>query len=65
VQNTWIKYSGLAMQFVAFLLAGYWVGGYAAEQLGWNKGSGQVVGMLFFLITGMVKIIRDLLRDSS
>ena len=53
------------MQFVAFLLAGYWVGGYAAEQLGWNKGSGQVVGMLFFLITGMVKIIRDLLRDSS
>jgi hypothetical protein len=64
VQSTWIKYSGLAFQFVAFLLSGYWLGGYAAEQLGWDKGNGQVAGMLFFLVTGMVKIIRDLLRES-
>ena len=63
--NPWIKYSGMAMQFVAFLLAGYWLGGFLAGQFGWEKGNGQVAFMLFFLITGLVKIIRDLLRDIS
>jgi hypothetical protein len=55
----------MAMQFVAFLLAGYWLGGFLAGQFGWEKGNGQVAFMLFFLITGLVKIIRDLLRDIS
>ena len=63
--NPWLKYSGMAMQFVAFLLAGYWIGGFAGDFFGWKKGSGELTGMLFFLLTGLIKLIRDLLNNKS
>jgi len=63
LQNTWVKYSGLAFQFVAFLAAGYWLGSYLGSWLGWSKGNGELAGILFFLVTGLVKIIRDILRE--
>lgn len=53
------------MQFIAFLLAGYWLGSLAGEWLGWKKGSGELTGMMFFLVTGMLKLIRDLLKEKS
>jgi hypothetical protein len=63
LQNSWVKYSGLAVQFAAFIGVGYWLGHFIATWLGKNTGSGELTGMLFFLITGLIKIIRDIMRE--
>jgi hypothetical protein len=65
LQGSWIKYSGLAIQFVFFILCGYWLGGWVAPYLGWEHSSGELAGILFFLTTGLIKIVRDVLRETE
>ncbi len=62
--NPYLKYSGMAFQLVFFLLAGYYLGKYLGGLLGFDPGSSAAFGMLFFLGTGMFKIIRDILREN-
>jgi hypothetical protein len=65
MQNSWVKYSGLAVQFVLFILFGYWAGKWLGQVAGWNETYCSLSGMLFFLVTGMVKLIRDVLKENQ
>ena len=63
--NPYLKYSGMAFQLVFFILAGYYSGKYAGAALGWNQSTSSAVGLLFFLSTGLFKIIRDILKENN
>ncbi len=65
MNNPWLKYSGMALQFVLIILVGYWLGGFLGDKLQWKKGNGELIGMMFFLVTGLYKIIRDLQKDQG
>jgi hypothetical protein len=65
MNNPWLKYSGMALQFVLIILVGYWLGGFLGDKLHWKKGNGELIGMMFFLVTGLYKIIRDLQKDQG
>lgn len=62
--NPFLKYSGLAFQMLAYVLAGYWAGHWIAVWTGMNPATGSVTGLMIFLTGGMAKIIRDILRDT-
>jgi uncharacterized membrane protein YfcA len=65
MNNPWLKYSGMALQFVLIILIGYWLGGFLGNKLQLKKGNGELIGMMFFLVTGLYKIIRDLKKDQG
>jgi hypothetical protein len=65
MNNPWLKYSGMALQFVLIILIGYWLGGFLGNKLQLKKGNGELIGMMFFLVTGLYKIIRDLQKDQG
>ena len=55
----------MAFQLVFFILAGYYLGKYAGKVLGWNQSTSSAIGLLFFLSTGLYKIIRDILKENN
>jgi uncharacterized membrane protein YfcA len=55
----------MALQFVLIILVGYWLGGFLGEKLHWKKGNGELIGIMFFLVTGLYKIIRDLQKGQG
>jgi hypothetical protein len=55
----------MAFQLVFFILAGYYIGKYAGAAMGWNQSTTSAVGLLFFLSTGLFKIIRDILKENA
>jgi len=63
--NPYLKYSGMAFQLILFLLVGYYLGKYVSGFLGISPSTGSAVGMLFFLLTGLFKIIRDILKEAN
>jgi len=58
-----LRYSGLAFQFLAALLLGFWLGkwldGYYHTEKPWFT----IAFMLFFIIATLVKIIRDVTHE--
>jgi hypothetical protein len=63
--NPYLKYSGMAFQLVFFIFAGYYIGKYAGKVMGWNQSTASVVGLLFFMCTGLIKIIYDILKENA
>lgn len=61
--NSYLKYSGLAFQFLAYMLAGYWLGYWLGPYLGGSRDTSAVVGLLLFLVGGLYKIIREVLEE--
>lgn len=55
----------MAFQLVFFILAGFYIGKYAGAAMGWNQSTSSVIGLLFFLSSGLFKIIRDILKESA
>ena len=61
--KNYLHYSGLAFQFMAALLLGYWLGkwldAYYLNQKPWFT-----MGlMLFFILATLAKVIRDVLHE--
>lgn len=65
MQNSWLRYSGLAVQFALFVSVGYWLGLWLGRMAGWNESHAALAGILFFLITGLIKLIRDVLKENQ
>jgi len=62
--NTYIKYSGMAVQLILLLLVGFYGGKYLAGFLGWNPKVLSMLGMLALLSGGLFSIIRNLMKEN-
>lgn len=61
--NNFLKYSGLAFQFMAAMLLGYWVGAWLDKVNQNEKPWFTMAFMMFFLIATLVKVIRDVSNE--
>lgn len=63
--SPYVKYSGMAFQFIAWIAVGYFLGKWVAGWLGIGEQTGIAVGILIFLAGGLFSTIRNILRESD
>ncbi len=61
--NKYFKYTGLAFQFLAAILLGFWVGKRLDDHYQTEKPWFTMGLMMFFLIATLVKVIRDITNE--
>jgi len=61
--NKYLKYTGLAFQFLAAILLGFWVGNWLDAYNQTEKPWFTMGLMIFFLVATLVKVIRDITHE--
>lgn len=61
--NEYVKYSGLAFQMAALLLAGYWIGGKIDHWLGLSIPAFTVLLMVSSVVLSIYSLIKSLPKD--
>jgi len=61
--NNYLKYSGLAFQFLAAILLGFWLGSWLDGHYENEKPWFTMALMMVFLIVTLFKIIRDITHE--
>ena len=63
--NPYLKYANLGFQLLFFIIAGYFLGLWIAQYFHLNESKGSAFGMLFFIVFGLAKLIRDVMKESE
>ena len=61
--NNFLKYSGLAFQFLAAILMGFWLGKWLDGKYATEKPWFTMAFMMLFLVATLYKIIRDITNE--
>jgi len=61
--NKYLKYSGLAFQFLGAILLGFWVGKWLDNNYQTERPWFTLGFMVFFLIATLIKVIRDITHE--
>jgi F0F1-type ATP synthase assembly protein I len=61
----YVRYSGLAFQLIALLLAGMWLGGLADKRLALETPWFTLLGVLLGLGAGLYQLLRDLTKSNN
>lgn len=62
--NTYLKYTGMAFQLLFLMAAGYYMGQWMGPKVGLSVSSGAVLGLMFFLLVGLYRLIKEVMDES-
>jgi F0F1-type ATP synthase assembly protein I len=61
--NKYLKYSGLAFQFLAAMLLGFWIGSWLDIYFQLERPWGTMGSIMILLIATLIKVIRDITNE--